>query len=165
MRLNSKHLLWFVLLLIVIIIIILFTQTSEDTTIETKTVNTIQTTSTTVVTLESTTTTTIPPTTTTTQQPTTTTTALPPVSTTNQVANTGGSVNWDAIAECESGGNWQINTGNGYYGGLQFDLPTWRSNGGSGYPHEHSRKEQIRVAEILYSRRGTTPWPTCGVYG
>lgn len=68
---------------------------------------------------------------------------------------------WDRLAQCESNGNWSINTGNGYYGGLQFDLPTWRANGGSGYPHHHSREEQIRVAEILRSRRGFAPWPTC----
>jgi len=113
-----------------------------------------------------TTTTTIPPITTTTVPPTTTTTALPPrVTTTTVVAAQGGSVNWDAIANCESGGDWHINTGNGYYGGLQFDLQTWQSNGGSGYPHEHSREEQIRVAENLYASRGTAPWPSCGRYG
>ena len=49
------------------------------------------------------------------------------------------SVNWDAVAACESGGNWAINTGNGYYGGLQFTMGTWRSNGGSGSPHNASR--------------------------
>ena len=46
------------------------------------------------------------------------------------------SVNWDAVAACESGGNWAINTGNGYYGGLQFTMGTWRANGGSGMPHQ-----------------------------
>ena len=54
------------------------------------------------------------------------------------------SVNWDAVAACESGGNWAINTGNGYYGGLQFNMGTWQSNGGSGSPHAASRDEQIR---------------------
>lgn len=68
---------------------------------------------------------------------------------------------WDRLAKCESGGNWSINTGNGYYGGLQFNLSTWHSNGGSGYPHYHSRDEQIRVAEVLHSRRGFQPWPAC----
>ena len=48
------------------------------------------------------------------------------------------SVNWDAIAACESGGNWSINTGNGYHGGLQFSLGTWRANGGSGMPEHRS---------------------------
>ena len=47
--------------------------------------------------------------------------------------------NWDAIAQCESGGNWAINTGNGYYGGLQFSPATWKSNGGTGMPHQASR--------------------------
>lgn len=54
---------------------------------------------------------------------------------------------WDRLAQCESGGNWSINTGNGYYGGLQFSLGTWRAFGGSGYPHENSKAEQIRIAE------------------
>jgi len=62
-------------------------------------------------------------------------------------ANADGGVNWDAVARCESGGNWAINTGNGYYGGLQFTMGTWRANGGSGSPHQASREEQIRVAE------------------
>jgi len=57
------------------------------------------------------------------------------------------SVNWDAIAQCESGGNWSINTGNGHYGGLQFKQATWASNGGVGHPAAASRAEQIRVAE------------------
>ena len=52
--------------------------------------------------------------------------------------------NWDAVAQCESGGNWAINTGNGYYGGLQFSPSTWAANGGTGMPHENSREEQIR---------------------
>ncbi len=68
---------------------------------------------------------------------------------------------WDQLAQCESGGNWAINTGNGYYGGLQFNLGTWRANGGSGYPHEASREEQIRVAENLRAARGFAPWPAC----
>ena len=57
------------------------------------------------------------------------------------------SVNWDAIAACESGGNWGISTGNGYAGGLQFTPSTWHSNGGSGSANGASRDEQIRVAE------------------
>lgn len=68
---------------------------------------------------------------------------------------------WDRLAECESGGNWAINSGNGFYGGLQFDLQTWQSNGGEGYPHENSREEQIRVAERLRANRGYSPWPSC----
>ena len=72
------------------------------------------------------------------------------------------SVNWDAIAKCESGGNWAINTGNGYYGGLQFSPATWRSNGGTGMPHQASREEQIRVAENVLRTQGIGAWPTCG---
>jgi resuscitation-promoting factor RpfA len=54
---------------------------------------------------------------------------------------------WDQLAQCESGGRWDINTGNGYYGGLQFSPTTWRAFGGSGMPHQASRSEQIAVAE------------------
>ncbi|SNR56459.1 LysM domain-containing protein [Haloechinothrix alba] len=71
-------------------------------------------------------------------------------------------MNWDAIAECESGGDWSINTGNGYYGGLQFNLNTWRAYGGSGMPHEQSRAEQIRVAENVLEGQGIGAWPVCG---
>ena len=73
----------------------------------------------------------------------------------------GGGTVWDRLAQCESGGNWAINTGNGYYGGLQFLLSTWRANGGSGYPHQNSREEQIRVAENLRATSGFAPWPAC----
>lgn len=74
----------------------------------------------------------------------------------------GGSSVWDSLAQCESGGNWAINTGNGYYGGLQFNLQTWRAYGGSGYPHENSRAEQIAVAERLRDARGGYgAWPHC----
>ena len=75
------------------------------------------------------------------------------------------SVNWDAVAACESGGNWAINTGNGYYGGLQFSPATWRSNGGSGMPHLASREEQIRIAENVLRTQGIGAWPTCGGRG
>ncbi|WP_313675295.1 transglycosylase family protein [Mycolicibacterium sp.] len=71
-------------------------------------------------------------------------------------------VNWDAIAKCESGGNWAINTGNGYYGGLQFSPATWKANGGTGMPHQASREEQIRVAENVLRTQGVGAWPTCG---
>lgn len=70
--------------------------------------------------------------------------------------------NWDRVAACESGGNWATNTGNGYFGGVQFSLPTWRSVGGTGYPHQHSKAEQIRRAEILRHRAGLGQWPVCG---
>ncbi|HEU5471672.1 MAG TPA: transglycosylase family protein [Actinophytocola sp.] len=72
------------------------------------------------------------------------------------------SPNWDAIAQCESGGNWSINTGNGYYGGLQFNPRTWAANGGSGNPANASREEQIRVAENVLRTQGIGAWPVCG---
>ncbi|GAB3067540.1 hypothetical protein GCM10027215_00040 [Nocardioides zeae] len=73
-----------------------------------------------------------------------------------------GSTDWDRLAQCESGGNWAINTGNGYYGGLQFNLQTWRAYGGSGYPHENSRAEQIRIAtKVRDDRGGYGAWPGC----
>jgi hypothetical protein len=75
------------------------------------------------------------------------------------------SVNWDAIAQCESSGNWAINTGNGYYGGLQFSPSTWRANGGTGMPHHASREEQIRVAENTLRTQGIGAWPSCGGRG
>jgi resuscitation-promoting factor RpfB len=68
---------------------------------------------------------------------------------------------WDKLAECESGGNWSINTGNGYYGGLQFSLSTWRAYGGSGMPHEASREEQIAIAKKLQADAGWGSWPAC----
>ncbi|HZC52593.1 MAG TPA: transglycosylase family protein [Mycobacterium sp.] len=78
--------------------------------------------------------------------------------------NTSG-LNWDAVAQCESGGNWHINTGNGFYGGLQFDYSTWLSNGGGAYAQRAdlaSREQQIAVANRLYAARGSAPWPVCG---
>ena len=75
------------------------------------------------------------------------------------------SVNWDAIAACESGGNWAINTGNGFSGGLQFTPSTWSSNGGSGSPNSASREEQIRVAENVLRTQGIGAWPVCGKRG
>ena len=71
---------------------------------------------------------------------------------------------WDRLARCESGGNWNINTGNGYYGGLQFSYGTWLSNGGgryAKYAHRASKGEQIAVAERLLDDRGWSPWPAC----
>lgn len=66
------------------------------------------------------------------------------------------------MAWCESTNRWHIATGNGYFGGLQFDLPTWWSVGGRGYPHWHSRLEQMFRAVKLIRRRGYAPWPRCG---
>jgi len=68
---------------------------------------------------------------------------------------------WDQLARCESGGNWSINTGNGYFGGLQFSLSTWRAVGGHGLPSDNSREEQIARAEILLARSGWGQWPAC----
>ena len=68
---------------------------------------------------------------------------------------------WDRLAQCESGGRWNVNTGNGYYGGLQFSLSSWRAVGGSGYPNEASKAEQISRAEMLKARQGWGAWPTC----
>jgi hypothetical protein len=75
------------------------------------------------------------------------------------------SVDWDAVAACESGGNWSTNTGNGFSGGLQFTQSTWSSNGGSGSPHNASREEQIRVAENVLHTQGIGAWPVCGKRG
>ena len=72
--------------------------------------------------------------------------------------SSGGGTVWDSLAQCESGGNWSINTGNGYYGGLQFSAATWRSVGGPGLPHEHSREVQIKYAKILQARSGWGQW-------
>ena len=71
---------------------------------------------------------------------------------------------WDRLARCESGGNWHINTGNGYYGGLQFSPGTWDAYGGNRYgsnAHRATKAEQIRVAERLLDDRGWGPWPAC----
>jgi resuscitation-promoting factor RpfB len=72
---------------------------------------------------------------------------------------------WDALAECESGGNWSINTGNGYYGGLQFSASTWKSVGGTQYaplPHQATREQQIAAAIVLRDKTGGYgSWPAC----
>jgi uncharacterized protein YabE (DUF348 family) len=76
----------------------------------------------------------------------------------------GGSTVWDRLASCESGGNWAINTGNGYYGGLQFSLGTWLAYGGGAYAHlpsDATRSEQIAVAARLRAVSGYHPWPAC----
>jgi hypothetical protein len=79
---------------------------------------------------------------------------------------------WDRIAQCESGGNWHINTGNGYYGGLQFAASTWRAYGGTAYAptaDQASRSQQIAVATKVQRAQGWGAWPTCsaraGAYG
>lgn len=68
---------------------------------------------------------------------------------------------WDAIAQCESTGDWSINTGNGYYGGLQFTISSWNAVGGSGLPSDASKAEQIARAEELLELQGWGAWPEC----
>lgn len=72
------------------------------------------------------------------------------------------SVNWDAVAECESGKDWSADTGNGFYGGLQFKQSTWDENGGVGSPADASRDQQIAVAERVLATQGPEAWPKCG---
>jgi peptidoglycan hydrolase CwlO-like protein len=84
---------------------------------------------------------------------------------TPEPAPTAGAHDWDAVALCESGGNWSINTGNGYYGGLQFSQSTWDAFGGSGYAPRAdlaTKSEQITVAERVLAAQGAGAWPTCG---
>jgi LysM repeat protein len=78
----------------------------------------------------------------------------------SSAAPASGSV-WDRLAQCESGGNWGINTGNGYSGGLQFSQGTWSANGGTGSASNASRAEQIRVAERVRASQGWGAWPAC----
>jgi hypothetical protein len=71
---------------------------------------------------------------------------------------------WDSVAQCESGGNWSTNTGNGYSGGLQFAPSTWRSFGGGAYAttaSQASRAQQIAVAQKVLHAQGWSAWPTC----
>jgi hypothetical protein len=123
--------------------------------------------STTTTTAPPTTTTTAPPTTTTTAPPTTTTTApptteAPPPDTGGGLGDPGDYASWDALAECESGGDWSINTGNGYYGGLQFSQSSWQAVGGPpGLPSEHSRETQIAMGQRLQAAQGWGAWPAC----
>ena len=72
---------------------------------------------------------------------------------------------WDDVAACESGGDWSINTGNGYYGGLQFSASTWTGFGGAAYAPRAdlaTREQQIAVAERVLATQGKGAWPTCG---
>ncbi|WP_284043055.1 transglycosylase family protein [Actinoplanes sp. M2I2] len=92
--------------------------------------------------------------------------AVPAIQDPAAAAPSGGAgVNWDAIAHCESRGNWSINTGNGYYGGLQFSRRTWRAYGGArfaGTADQATRAEQIQIAERVLDGQGIGAWPTCG---
>ncbi|MGV9502323.1 transglycosylase family protein [Streptomyces sp. NPDC003642] len=72
---------------------------------------------------------------------------------------------WDAVAQCESGGNWSINTGNGYYGGLQFSASTWAGYGGTKYAStadQATKAQQIEIAEKVLAGQGKGAWPVCG---
>ena len=68
---------------------------------------------------------------------------------------------WDELALCESGQNWEIDTGNGYFGGLQFSVSTWRYVGGLASPSASSRMEQIYRGNLLWETQGWKPWPVC----
>jgi len=90
------------------------------------------------------------------------------VATSSAPSYSGGGVNWGAIAACESGGNWGTNTGNGYYGGLQFSEGTWLANGGGQYASTAagaSQSQQIAVAERVLASQGIGAWPVCGANG
>ncbi|PBC66109.1 transglycosylase-like protein with SLT domain [Streptomyces sp. TLI_235] len=79
-----------------------------------------------------------------------------------------GGIDWDRIAACESGGRWHVASGNGYFGGLQFDRATWQANGGTAFAPRAdlaTREQQIAVAERLAAHRGLRPWPVCGARG
>ena len=104
----------------------------------------------------------------TTDPPTTRPPATEPPPTEEAPPDTGGGIGdpnsyatWDALAQCEAGGNWAANTGNGYYGGLQFSLSTWRSVGGTGLPSDASRETQILMGQRLQARSGWGSWPAC----
>jgi cell wall-associated NlpC family hydrolase len=87
------------------------------------------------------------------------------VAPTAQAAPTTNSVNWDAIAACESSENWSINTGNGFSGGLQFTDPTWKAFGGStAHAYQAPREEQIAVAERTLAGQSLEAWPVCGAH-
>jgi hypothetical protein len=96
-----------------------------------------------------------------------------PVATSSAPSSSGGSysgsgVNWDAIAACESGGNWSTSTGNGYSGGLQFSQGTWNAYGGGQYSSTAagaSRSQQIAVAQRVLAGQGIGAWPVCGAHG
>ncbi|MCS3781051.1 transglycosylase family protein [Tsukamurella ocularis] len=80
-------------------------------------------------------------------------------------ANAAPDSQWDQVAACESGGNWAINTGNGYHGGLQFSPSTWAAYGGTQYAptaNQASRAQQIAIAEKVLAGQGKGAWPSCG---
>jgi hypothetical protein len=109
------------------------------------------------------TTTTAPP-----APPTTAAPPPPPPAPAVQPVSSGGGYNdpnnpaaWDRLAGCESGGNWAANTGNGYYGGIQFSLSSWQAVGGTGRPDQASRETQIAMGQRLWNQGGWSHWPAC----
>lgn len=89
------------------------------------------------------------------------TTAPPPPAATSSPGDPDDPATWERLAQCESSGNWSMNSGNGYYGGLQFSLASWRDVGGAGYPHQASKAEQVKRGKILQARYGWGQWPHC----
>jgi hypothetical protein len=79
---------------------------------------------------------------------------------TTPASSAGGTV-WDQLAQCESGGDWSIATGNGFFGGLQFTLSSWQAVGGQGMPNHASREEQIARGQALQAIQGWGAWPAC----
>jgi hypothetical protein len=107
-----------------------------------------------------------PPTTTTTAPPpppppTTTTTAPPPAEESYAYDDPRSTQVWYDLADCEAWGDWSLDSGNGYYGGLQFSLAAWEAVGGTGYPHEHSAAQQIEMGRRTHARQGWDAWPSC----
>jgi hypothetical protein len=84
-----------------------------------------------------------------------------PVATGTGYADPANPAAWDRLAQCESGGNWAANTGNGYYGGIQFSLGSWQSVGGVGRPDQASRATQIAMGQRLWNQGGWVHWPAC----
>ncbi len=87
--------------------------------------------------------------------------AVAPVATGSGYNDPNNPAAWDRLAQCESGGNWATNTGNGYYGGIQFSLGSWQGVGGTGYPHQASRETQIAMGQRLWNQGGWSHWPAC----
>lgn len=88
--------------------------------------------------------------------------ASQPSTTVQPVAQVAASASvWTEIAQCESGGNWSIDTGNGFYGGLQFTLSSWQAVGGVGLPSQASESQQIALAQKLQALEGWSAWPVC----
>lgn len=82
-------------------------------------------------------------------------------------ASAAGSHDWEAVAQCESTGQWNINSGNGFYGGLQFTQSSWDEFGGGVYaahPQDATQEQQVEIAENLLAVQGPGAWPVCGTY-